>query len=221
MRIGRELRFRTHSSQEPRCGRLRLRARRLATANQSERGFTLVEILVVISLLSIVLAVLMGPMIDSQRIANRQFNYAAAQQSARTGLDSMVAQIRQATAIIASGPNFVEMNVNLQGVSYTVEYECDIAQPVTPDGEHLNECLRGSTSQGGTPSMSSGTAIVVSNLRNGTPSSPVFTWGPDPNAPYYMTATIQVPASNAKTGGLTRQIVFTDGALMRNLNVGN
>jgi prepilin-type N-terminal cleavage/methylation domain-containing protein len=197
---------------------LRLRARRLPTATQSERGFTLVEILVVISLLSIVLAVLMGPMIDSQLIANRQFNYAAAQQSARTGLDSMVAQIRQATAIIASGPNFVEMNVNLQGVSYTVLYECDIPQPVTPDGAHYDECLRASTTQGGTPSLSNG-AIVVSNLFNGPT---VFQWLSDPNAPLYMTATVEVPASNGqKNGGLNHRIVFTDGALMRNRQVGN
>ena len=55
----------------------------------------------------------------------------------------------------------------------------------------------------------------------GTPVSGVFSFGPDPVAPYYMTATIQVPASGGMNGGLTHSIMFSDGALMRNMNVGN
>jgi hypothetical protein len=36
-----------------------------------------------------------------------------------------------------------------------------------------------------------------------------------------MTATISVPASGGAAGGLTTTVVFSDGALMRNLIVGN
>jgi hypothetical protein len=36
-----------------------------------------------------------------------------------------------------------------------------------------------------------------------------------------MTATFEVPASNGQHYGLGHQIVFSDGTLMRNLNVGN
>ena len=104
--------------------------------------------------------------------------------------------------------------------------ECDINQGST--GYH--ECVRAQVTQGGTlPTMSqcisasppSGCSIVAQNLQNGTSASPVFTWGPDPNAPYYMTATIQVPASGGYHLGLTHSITLSDGALMRNLNVGN
>ena len=184
---------------------------------RSEAGFSLTELLVVIALLSVVLGALMGPLTVSQRIEARDTNYDYAQQAARTGLDSMVAQIRQATSF-APAANTVVINVTLQGVALTVEYECYILQP---GSTKYHECLRVQVAQGGTlPSITTG-RIVVQNLLNGTSASPLFTWGPDPNAPYYMTATIQVPASGGNYLGLTHSITLSDGALMRNLNVGN
>ncbi len=70
------------------------------------------------------------------------------------------------------------------------------------------------------PALSSA-GVAITDLTNGTVSSPVFSFGPDPVAPYYMTATISVPASDGAAGGLAHSIVFSDGALMRNQNVGN
>ena len=63
--------------------------------------------------------------------------------------------------------------------------------------------------------------IAITHLENGSSSDPVFSFGPDPVAPYYMTATIKVPASDGANGGLTHAIVLSDGALMRNENIGN
>jgi hypothetical protein len=173
--------------------------------------------LVAISLGVTVMGALMGPMIVSAHSQVRDSSYAQAQDTARSQLDEMVAQIRQATAVIASGPNFVEMNVSLGGTSYLVYYECDVAQTGTP----YRECVRLQVPAGSSlPAVSTG-APVITNLLNGTTSSPVFSWGPDPVAPYYMTATISVPASDGSYLGLQHSIVFSDGALMRNLNVGN
>lgn len=184
---------------------------------RSEAGFSLIEVLVSCGLMALVLGALMTPLITSQRIETRDTNYDWAQQAARTGLDSMVAQIRQATSATPQG-NTVVINVTLQGVPLTVEYECDISQP---GSSVYHECLRVQVSQGGTlPPISTGRP-VIQNLLNGSFASPVFTWGPDPNAPYYMSATIQVPASNGNRVGLTHSITLSDGALMRNLNVGN
>lgn len=185
---------------------------------QSEAGFTLIEILIVAGLLALVLGVLLQPMALSERIETRDVKYNEAQQSARVGLDSMVAQIRQATSFAPSA-NAVVINVTLAGTPLTVEYECDISQP---GSSQYHECLRTQVAQGGTlPAITTG-SIVLQNLLNGTYAAPVFTWGPDPNAPYYMTATIQVPASGGNSYlGLTHAITLSDGALMRNLNIGN
>ena len=185
---------------------------------REEQGFTLIELLIVISLLAVVLGALLTPLISAQNTLNASTNYAYAQQEARTGLDAMVSQIRQATQINSDGPNFIDMNVTLQGTQYRVYYECDIAQ----SGTSYNECVRLQVTQGSSlPAISTG-PVVIRNLTNGTSSNPVFTWGTDPNAPDYMTATISVSASNGATNSrFNHTITFSDGALMRNLNVGN
>ena len=182
-----------------------------------QAGFTLVEILVAIILFSIVIGALMAPIVLSIKDQTRDANYAWAQQSARTELDSMVSQIRQAWSILSSGPNAVEMNVNLNGVALVVYYECDVPQPGTP----YRECVRLQAPAGSPLPPLSTASIAITHLTNGTTTDPVFSFGPDPVAPYYMTATIKVPASGGAYGGLTHTIVLSNGALMRNLNVGN
>jgi type II secretory pathway pseudopilin PulG len=184
---------------------------------RGESGYSTPELLVVTSLLVMTIGLLMSPLVTAQHVTQRAASYATAQQSARTGLEAMVGQIRQATSILSSGPNSVELNVSLNGSQLLVYYECDIAQT----GTQYRECLRVQTQQGGAlPPLSAG-AVVVTNLLNGTAANPVFSWGPDPNAPYYMTATLVVPASNGQTGGLAHSVVLSSGGLMRNLNVAN
>lgn len=191
-------------------------------------GFSLIELLISMSLLGIVLGTLIIPLTTAQREQQRDQNYATEQQDANFGLESMVAQIRQATSLITTGPNEVEMNVTLSGAYLTVFYACDVAQP----GTSYRECIRLQTSQGSTlPSISAncsgtystnGCRVVLMNLTNGTTSNPVFSWGTDPNAPDYMSATIAVPASGGQAyDSMSHTIVFSDGALMRNLEIQN
>jgi hypothetical protein len=134
----------------------------------------------------------------------------------------MVAQIRQATAILSQpSQNAVIFNITLAGQALTVLYECDINQPHSPQNTQLHECVRAQTAQGGTPNPAAGT-VVAHNLLNATSANPVFSFGPDPNAPYYMTATLEVPSyGNDPAYGFTHPIVLSDGTLMRNLNVAN
>jgi prepilin-type N-terminal cleavage/methylation domain-containing protein len=221
MNLGRTVRSQAGSPDRNRCGRSGWRPQPVASAQQ-EGGFTLVEVLVSISLLAVVLGLLMVPIVDSQRIETRDENYAYSQQEARTGVESMVAQIRQATAILSQpSQNAVVFNITLAGQALTVLYECDINQPNSPQGTTYHECVRAQTVQGGNPNPSSGT-VVARNLLNGDSTNHVFSFGPDQNAPYYMTATLWVPSSDgSNTHGLTHTIVLSDGTLMRNLNVAN
>ena len=185
---------------------------------RDEDGYSLIEVLVVTLLLALVVGTIMSPIVLSQTNQTRNANYSYAQEQARTGLDSMVSEIRQATAILGDGPNYVDMNVNLRGTAYEVYYECDIPQP---GSTAYQECMRVQAVQGTTlPPLSSG-SVVIRNLVNWTTNTPVFTFYPSGIAPYYMTATIDAPASGGAARGLTNTIVFSDGALMRNLNVGN
>lgn len=183
----------------------------------SEAGFTLLEVIVGIGLTVLLLGALISPVVLAARHQVSDSNYTFAQQNARTGLNEIVRQVRQSSQILSTGPNSVEMNVTQNGVSDEVYYECDIPQP----GTQYRECVRVTAAVGGAlPPLSSGT-VVVTNLLNGTTSNPVFSFAPTPVAPYYMTATVQVPASAGRAYGLSHSMSFSDGALMRNLNIGN
>jgi Tfp pilus assembly protein PilW len=184
---------------------------------RGEQGFTLIEVIVGLGLTVMVIGLLMTPVVLAEHNQASESNYTWAQQRARTGLNEIVRQVRQSWQILGTSPNSVEMNVAQNGVSTEVYYECDIPQP----GTQYHECVRVTAPVGGAlPSLSSGT-VVVTNLLNGTASSPVFSFAPSPIAPYYMTATIQVPASDGRANGLNHSMTFSDGALMRNLNIGN
>ena len=182
-----------------------------------EAGFTLLELTIGIGLTVLLIGALMSPLVLASRHQVSDSNYTWAQQKARTGLNEIVRQVRQSWQILSTGPNSVEMNITQNGVSDEVYYECDVSQP----GTQYRECVRVTAPVGGTlPALSSGT-VVVTNLINGTTSNPVFSFAPTPVAPYYMTATVQVPASAGRAYGLSHSMSFSDGALMRNLNIGN
>jgi prepilin-type N-terminal cleavage/methylation domain-containing protein len=190
---------------------------RLRSRARSECGYTLVELLVVITVLTGILAALLGPLETSQMSATRDQNYAYAQQEARTGLDSIVSQVRQASVVLATTGNSVDFNIYLSGVAYRVYYECDVPQPTTT----YRECVRLQVPAGtALPSLGSG-SVVVRNLTNGTSVAPVFSFAPDPADPNYMTATVSVPSSDGTANGLAHTITLSNGALMRNQNVGN
>lgn len=196
---------------------------------RSEGGFSLIELVFVLAMLALVLGTLMGPLVTSQQVQQRDANYATAQQEASSGLESMVAQIRQAWDMIAPDPNYVQMDVTLGSTQQLVEYDCSVPQP----GSSNRQCVRVYAAIGGTlptPTANctgtfpsgTGCSVVVTNLTNGTGSDPVFSWAPNPTSPYYMTATVDVPSSDGQAYlGLRHEIVFSDGTLMRNLDVGN
>ncbi len=186
----------------------------------SEVGFTLVEILVVVALLVTVLGLLMAPLTMSMRQESTNANYAFAQQRARTAIEAIVAQVRQANAMFTTSAtsNIIDMNVTLNGSTVQVYYECDVAQA----GTSYHECIRVQAAVGATITTLTGGSVVATNLTNGTAADPVFSLAPSGFAPYYMTATLKVPASGGyATSQLAHTISFTDGALMRNLNIGN
>jgi type II secretory pathway pseudopilin PulG len=183
----------------------------------TEHGYTVFEVLVVVAVLSAAMSAVMLPMMVSQRTEARNINYDYAQQAERTGLDSMVIQIRQAYNILATSGNSIDFDIYLNGVAYRVYYECDVPQP----NSSYRECMRLQVPAGSSlPALSTG-KVVIQNVINGTSADPVFTFAPDPEAPYYMTATIRVPASGGTKSGFNHTISFSDGALMRNENVGN
>jgi type II secretory pathway pseudopilin PulG len=192
-------------------------ASRRCPAVAADAGFSLIEMLIVLSGLVVVISALVIPLEVSQRVQVRDTEYAFSQQNGRTGLDSMVRQIRQSYAVLSTAPNAIEINVDLSGVDEHVLYECDVAQT----GTSYRECVRLQAAAGSAlPALSAGT-VVIQNLLNGTLADPVFTYSPNDIYPTYVTATAKVPASGGTNSSYAHSIVLSDGVLLRGLLVGD
>jgi len=177
-------------------------------------GFTLVELLVVMSMFIVVLGATLNILLDSSRVQTRDSAWAYAIQNARTGLAEMTHEIRQASGVNSDDPNFVDFNLTLAGTAEHVVYECNIAQP----GTSYRECVRFEAAVGA--SLPSTGRLAVQYLVNGTLADPVFSFTPNALNPTFVGVTIKVPASGGVlTGGagLNHTVVLSDGAYMRDV----
>jgi hypothetical protein len=199
--------------------RARRACRDARTGAGQEAGFTLVELIVAAALSLVVFAAVLAALETSQRVQNRDTEWALNVQEGRTGLSRMLGEIRQAYSLKGTTANSIDFYATLKGVKEEVYYECDVVQ----SGTSFHECVRVATEAGHSlPAISSGVPLVR-NLLN--PSS-VFSYSDSavPTASDVVTALIELPASGTlKIAGASvysHHIVLKDDAYIRNLNLG-
>lgn len=190
----------------------------LARRAQSEGGFTVVELLVVMALLLIVVGATFSLLEFGARTAARDNQFANEIAAGQSGLSRMVHEIRQASSVTATTPNSIDFLVTIGGQSRRVFYACDMPQPATP----YRACVRLSVAAGAAlPPLSTG-APIVTRIVNGTVSEPVFTFSPSAIAPTYVDARLMLPAAGelGSARGMHHNTVLDSGAYLRNLDVG-
>jgi prepilin-type N-terminal cleavage/methylation domain-containing protein len=185
----------------------------------SQAGFTLVEMLIAAALSLVVFGGVLAALETSQRVQNRDTEWALNIQEGRTGLSRMLGEIRQAYSLKGTTANSIDFYATLGGVKQEVYYECDVAQA----GTSFHECVRLAVEAGKSlPALSTGVPLVR-NLLN--PSS-VFSYSDTsvPTASDVVTAKVELPASGTlKLAGASvysHHIVLTNDAYIRNLNLG-
>jgi prepilin-type N-terminal cleavage/methylation domain-containing protein len=185
----------------------------------SQAGFTLVELIIAAALSLVVFGGVLAALETSQRVQNRDTEWALNVQEGRTGLSRMLGEIRQAYSLKGTTANSIDFYATLHGEKKEVYYECDVAQT----GTSFHECVRLAVEAGSSlPALSSGVP-VVKNLLN--PSS-VFSYSDTsvPTASDVVTATVELPASGTlKLAGASvysHHIVLKNDAYIRNLNLG-
>jgi prepilin-type N-terminal cleavage/methylation domain-containing protein len=189
-----------------------------------ERGFTLPELLLSMVVFGFVMTAVLSMLDTTAKLSTNDQERPAAINEARTGVASMVRELRQAYQVVSASPNHMEVLVRLNGVDMDVSYQCDV--PVA--GTTLRRCYRLATINGQPlPALGQG-KIVVNRLVNGTTSDPVFcaldsvtnTCGaPDPtaDAATYYGVTVKVPTKGERKKGYRGNVVFNDGFSLPNI----
>ncbi len=183
---------------------------RLNTASE-EGGFTLVEVLVASSAALILLTATMALLDSSTRIQAGDTEWALTLEQDRGGLSRMVREIRGATKVEEANANSIVFLAPIAGKSWTIKYECAVAQA----GTSYNECVRLAAEEG--KALPSSGPRVVSAILNG---SEVFSYSPNSTSPTLATVKLELPARGTlkqAAGGLKHTVVLEDAAFMRNL----
>jgi type II secretory pathway pseudopilin PulG len=105
---------------------------------RDEGGFTIIELLVSMSVLLLVLFATLQLLDSSSVMARQETDRAHAVREAQVGLDRMVRELRHAQTVTGTATTFTATLVR-QGVTRTVSFTCDAPHPTQPT---TRRCLR-------------------------------------------------------------------------------
>ena len=146
-----------------------------------ERGFTLIELVVVVALLSIVMSVVANTLWEAQRSEAYSRGRTAVLDEMRVALNRMSKDLRQTSAVIGTPtPSRIEVRTYVAGVQETVIYQATSAS--------LTRTLKGGAVE-----------IVYSDLV----TADVFSYEPDTLAPEVVKIVLVVTPSNLPDTTLT------------------
>jgi prepilin-type N-terminal cleavage/methylation domain-containing protein len=189
------------------------RGRGRAGRIRDERGFALVELLVTLSLLTVVLSAVALFGDTSAKVAPRDQERTHAIREAQTGLYRMTRELRQAHTVHASTPLTMEVSVVSGGANKRISYECDQPHPTETS---YRRCIRYLISGG----LKTTPDVVVDRVLNTTT---VFTYTNNIESQMtYVQAKVDVPArGDRKLGhGNKHKVALYDGFYLRNIDLG-
>ena len=218
---------------------------------RAESGQSLVELLVVISMLIAVLGAAMTLLIGALHSENAGRQYAGEIQDSQAGMSRMMQDIRQADRIVLATANTIRFVLPGSTSDSVVQYECDVTMP---GATSYQECTRVSATLPANadpnsitlPAASTGIPIVFrltnGTITSGTNANAVFHYSsPDqagvdstgqpvdasgaPVPPLYVEGKAIVPAAGETAGThlaqLSHNTVLSSGAYLRNADVGS
>jgi prepilin-type N-terminal cleavage/methylation domain-containing protein len=187
------------------------RARRLS-AEEGEAGFTLVELLVAMTLGVVVMGGVMILLIGAMRTQPRIENQSTNVQTARYVLGRLTREIRNGIRIDKTSASSVSFEAYVRHASCGGTTQLGSTAPPTKC-EITYSCSGTScTRLEALPTVTTGTGqTMISGVTN--PTS-VFTWSPS-TSPTYIGLTLKIPDSQG-SGALT----VSDGASLRNATLG-
>lgn len=181
--------------------RFALLERRAGQLRSNERGFTLIEMLLVTSLLAVILVALLALLDVSTRMAPRDQERGNVLRDAQVGLHRMTRELRQAYALQAAQSTRMQADVLTNAGSERVTYDCNV---VHPQDTRLRRCVRfGADGR---------QEVVIDRM-----ASAAFTYEGTPTN--FARIRVTLPARGSLEEGLKHNIELDDGFYMRNRDV--
>ncbi len=177
---------------------------------RSEKGMSLMELLVVMSLASVVMLALLGLLDSAVQTAPRDEERANSIREGQAGLHVMTRELRQANKVWTPGKTQIYVNI---GDDTHVLYDCGV---VHPDDATQRQCLRWEAAVGSELPLDAPGQVVVERRLPGD----VFTYAPSLINPTYVKVHIQVPQAGDRADGYHANLSLDDGFYLRNTDVG-
>ena len=181
---------------------------KIAGRVSDERGFVLVELLIVLALLGVILSALLLFADTAHKLTPKEQERAMAIQTAQSGIYRMTRELRQAHQVNVAQPLVIDVNYASSGVNRTVRYDCSQAHPTVAA---YSRCVR---IESGRPNE-----VVVDRVLNKTTA---FTYTTNTSgAITYVKVAIDVPARGERAthvNAYQHQIGLYDGFYLRNLD---
>jgi prepilin-type N-terminal cleavage/methylation domain-containing protein len=184
----------------------------------AEAGFSLIELMLVVSLLVVVLTAVISLLETTTRLAPREQERSIAIRDAQVGLDRMVRDLRHTYRVIATTDSSMEVLMTVRRVNAAgqtvyedrhVLYRCNVPHPTNAD---RRRCVKvEAAAAAALPAISTGEVVIDRVLPGG-----VFTFSPGPLAPRYVTARVTVPAAGERADGFAHSFTLDDGFYLRN-----
>jgi prepilin-type N-terminal cleavage/methylation domain-containing protein len=176
------------------------------TSRAREDGFSLIELIVVMTILTVALGAILTVVERTTRISNEDRERAHAIRSAQVELDRVVREARQAFRVNPSTGNRLDVTLTRGGTTRRVVYDCSVAHPTMAA---TKRCTRQEVLADGSLTAAQ---VAIDRVRNAT----VFAYTPATGTTEHVAVTIEVPASGDLKRGRNHLIRLNDGFAVRN-----
>jgi prepilin-type N-terminal cleavage/methylation domain-containing protein len=187
---------------------------RLRAVLREEGGWTLIELLAVMSIFAVILGASLSLAEVSDKIGRKDTERANALREQQAGVYRMVRELRQAYQILGTTPWSIEFLVRkTASESKHVRFSCGDDNP--------GKCMRYETAIG-QPLPTTGELVVdrVLNWGQTYTDAAVFDFSDaDAVTPAYVKIHLEVPAKGERTTGYANRAVLEDGFFARNMRI--
>ena len=178
-----------------------------------ERGFSLIEVLMVFLVLTVILGAILGVLDATHKAAPRDQERGDVIRETQTGMERMTRELRHAYKVTSAGQWSITAQTYSSGTSTTVTYDCSVTDPTRPE---YRMCER--TAASGSTGPVVRRVLLIAPPGGGSPP-PVFEYGTnDAGRIDRVDITLVTSATGDLKEGYTHNVTLRDGFYLRNVD---